>query len=223
MTAETATQIDYRKNSMGPYTGRITINTRIRAGQILRLRIRARHYVIDWGDGILQNRLTHLYLEGGFQRIHIIGERINWLDISDWNALQIYITDCDFLARLWCRGNRLTKLNLINCPFLVYLDCSHNRLDHIQASHLKLLKEVKANDNNLKIVDFSGCSQLQHVDLRNNHSFMAITQGCRKIKDLHFDEVTFYPEDYKKVNDDFPAVVINEGPSLTIRGSKELT
>lgn len=222
MFKEKAKGTDYSKIDTDYTFSRITVHVRVKAGQTLKLRIRARWYMVDWGDGELKNDLVHTYPEGGTQNINIMGSRINWLNVEGWNAMQLYLDRCPFLARLRCQGNRLTKLNLINCSSLVYVDCSYNQLEHIQLANLKKLKEVKANDNNLKVIDFSGCLQLQDVDLNNNNIFLTVTRGCRKLKSLWFDDAKFNPADYEEASNDRPAVIINEGGLLTIKGEKEL-
>lgn len=223
MTEEKARCTDYSKSNTDYTFSSIVVNVRVKAGQVLKARIRASWYLIDWGDGMLQNELSHKFMKGGFHHINIVGNRINWLNVDNWNAIQIYINCCPFLSRLRCQGNKLKGLNLFNCPSLVYVDCSYNQIDHLQLSGLKKLKEVKANNNDLKVVDLSDCSQLQDVNLNENNIFVTILQGCRKLKSLWFNDAKFNPEDYITVADDFPALIINEGGLLTIKGDRELT
>ncbi|RHV89213.1 hypothetical protein [Culturomica massiliensis] len=222
MIEEKAKCTDYSKNDTDNTFSRIAVHVRVKAGQILKARIRARWCMIDWGDGVLQKDLTHKFTEGGFQNINIIGGRINWLNVDGWNATGIYLDRCPFLARLRCQGNKLKELNLLNCPSLVYVDCSHNQINSLMLNGRKILKEIKANNNDLRVVDFSGCLRLQDVDLNCNPIFVTITHRCKKLNSLWFDDARFNPEEYREVADDFPALIINEGGILTIKGDKEL-
>lgn len=222
MFKQEAKGTDYRGIDTDYTFTRIIVHVRVKAGQTLKLRVRARWCMVDWGDGELKRDLVHTYMKGGRQNVNIVGNRVNWLNVEGWNAVELYLDRCPFLTRLRCQGNRLTKLNLIHCPSLVYVDCSYNRLEYMQVANLKKLKEVKANNNSLRVVDFSDCSQLQDVDLSGNGVFATITRGCRKLKNLWCDYAEFNPEDYKEMKDDEPALIINEGEFLTIKGDKEL-
>lgn len=213
---------DYSKIDTDCAFSQLVIHVRVKAGQTLKLRIRSKWFMTDWGEGELNKEREHTYTESGLQNINIVGSRINWLNVEGWNATQIYIDRCPYLARLCCRGNRLTKLNLMNCPALVYVDCSYNKLDYIQVANLKKLKEIKANSNYLKVVDLSGCSQLKKVDLNNNGLFIAITRECKKLKSLWFEDKEFTPEEYKEEIDDLPALIINDGGEVTVKGDREL-
>lgn len=210
MIKEGAKSMDYSRYDADITFSRIVVHVRVKAGQTLRVRIRARWCMIDWGDGEWQRGFSHRYTVGGFWNINIVGNRINWLDVEGWNVVDLNLDRCFFLSRLCCQGNNLKRLNLLNCPALVYLDCSYNQIENLQLTGLKKLKEVKANNNRLKVVDFSACSQLLNIDLNNNLILVMVILGCKKLKNLGFEDTEFNPEDFKNEAENSPALFLNE-------------
>lgn len=201
---------------------RLTVTVKVEENECLKLRVRAKWVLVDWGSGIWDENLKHKFNEAGTYNLNIIGNRIMWLNIDEWKATFLHFDLCPFLTRLRCQGNKLQTLNLENCPALSFVDCSHNELHHVQVMNLRKLKEFKGNDNKLEVVDFSGCVELHDADLNNNDIFVIVTRDSKRLKSICLNHALLETKLYAEEAGDFPAVIINEGGLVTIKGEREL-
>lgn len=132
-------------------------------GHKVQIGIAAKVFLVDWGDGVADHSVTHVYEQKGCYRIRIIGAEITLLDISKCGVTRLHLARCYYLEHLNCGYNRLQDLNVIGCCNLITLDCQGNELTRLQVGQQDQLLFLECSNNQLTSLKLNSLFRLQYL------------------------------------------------------------
>ena len=123
---------------------------------------------------------------------------------NDENAsISLAVKNCPSLKKVYCRGKKLTNVDISECQNLdtldisynsltsytsdidaKYFDCSSNELMTLDISGNKVIKELQCGYNIIKNLNMDGCSNLEIINCANNKISSIPANNHPKLKEL---------------------------------------
>ncbi len=111
---------------------------------------------IDWGNGTKESYTIGDMDEAfGFpvkgSTIKIWGQGVEGLNIQSKELTAMEFYQAASFKTLFCKGNKLTTLNLNDCPALTLVECKENQISSLTLPNTTTLTYVDCSDNNLTL------------------------------------------------------------------------
>jgi len=111
---------------------------------------------IDWGNGTkVSYTIGDMDEAFGFpvkgSTIKIWGQGVEGLNIQSKELTAMEFYQATSFKTLFCKGNKLTTLNLSDCPALTLVECKQNLISSLTLPNTSTLTYVDCSDNNLTL------------------------------------------------------------------------
>lgn len=175
------------KNQPRSDLAEVVVRMRTKQGIYPRLRIKmeAKGYWIDWGDGVVDKRVTHYYKESGSYEVCIRAKSMSCLNLMQCDLEELDVSEAKGLKLLVCCFNHLTELDLTGLNELESVDCSENDLKRLVLGDY--LETLECSSNVLGGLDLNGCKELVHLYCHNNKLTNISLCGCSKLRRIRCD------------------------------------
>lgn len=158
--------------------------TEIKGVRNIKLGIKADSFCVDWGDGINNNKMSHLYAANGSYSIKIKAENLVHLCAFACGLTGLKITRGEELRVLECGFNKLTCLSVKELECLEFLECVGNNLKKLDVRKCRQLKGVNCNYNHLEDLKLAGCKNILRLLCKGNRLKQLDLIGCERLERL---------------------------------------
>ncbi|WP_147379548.1 leucine-rich repeat domain-containing protein [Culturomica massiliensis] len=160
----------------------ISMRTKIAKVRKIRLKIDAPDFVVCWGDGQTDKRVTHVYKNDGRYRIEIRVKDIGYLNVGGCYLYELDVGQITTLKILICYNNSLCRLDLSGLGNLEFLDCCNNGLRELDLRRNAELYKLNCGRNQLVRLCIEGCKQLKFLICSMNQLKRLNAEGCEGLR-----------------------------------------